>query len=50
MEKQFKVERMTNGKGESHLVVITESAIPDIVIGSVVIVNEYVYDLEKYWP
>jgi hypothetical protein len=36
--KEFEVQRLTNGRGESHLVVITEPAIEDVVIGSVVIV------------
>ncbi len=38
MEKEFKVERLTNGRGNSHLVVITDPAIEDIHIGGVVIV------------
>lgn len=38
MEKEFKVERLKNGRGHSHLVVITDPAIEDIHIGSVVIV------------
>jgi hypothetical protein len=37
-ESEFKLERLTNGMGHSHLVVITEPAIEDIHIGSVVIV------------
>jgi hypothetical protein len=36
--KEFEVKRLTNGRGESHLVVITEPAIEDIAIGTVVIV------------
>jgi hypothetical protein len=38
MEKIFEIKRLTNGRGNSHLVVITEQAIPDINIGTVVIV------------
>jgi len=38
MEKEFEVQKFTNGRGDSHLVVITEPAIADISIGSVVIV------------
>lgn len=38
MEKVFEVQRLTNGNGHSHLVVITDEAIPDHHIGSVVIV------------
>jgi len=38
MEKEFEVKRLTNGRGHSHLLVITESAIEDIEIGTVVIV------------
>lgn len=38
MEKEFEVERLQNGKGDSHLIVITEPAIEDIHIGTVVIV------------
>lgn len=38
MEKEFSVQRMTNGRGHSHLLVITEKAIEDVEIGSVVIV------------
>lgn len=38
MEKQFDVKRLTNGRGESNLLVITEDAIPDISIGTVLIV------------
>lgn len=38
MEIEFKVQRLTNGKGHSHLVVITEPAIEDIKIGTVLIV------------
>ena len=36
--KEFKVSRHRNGRGDSHLLVITEEAIPDIAIGTVVIV------------
>ena len=36
--KEFKVQRLTNGRGNSHLVVITEPAIEDVEIGSVLIV------------
>jgi len=36
--KEFEVKRLTNGRGNSHLVVITEPAIEDISIGSVLIV------------
>ena len=38
MEKEFTVKRMTNGRGHSHLLVITEEAIPDMEIGTVVII------------
>lgn len=38
MEKEFEVTRCTNGRGNSHLLVITEPAIEDIHIGTVVIV------------
>jgi hypothetical protein len=38
MEKQFSVQRMTNGRGHSHLLVITEQAIEDVEIGGVVII------------
>jgi hypothetical protein len=38
MEKEFNVTRLTNGMGHSHLVVITEPAIEDVHIGTVVIV------------
>lgn len=36
--REFKVEKLTNGMGHKHLVVITEPAIEDISIGTVVIV------------
>jgi len=36
--KEFEVKRMTNGRGESHLLVVTKPAIEDVAIGSVVIV------------
>jgi len=38
MEKEYEVERLTNRMGHSHLVVITEPAIEDVHIGTVVIV------------
>lgn len=38
MEKEFETKRLTNNRGDSHLVVITEPAIEDIHIGTVVIV------------
>lgn len=38
MEKEFEVKRLRNGRGHSHLLVITEPAIEDIEIGTVVIV------------
>ena len=38
MEKEFEVRRMKNGRGHSHLAVITEPAITDVSIGTVVIV------------
>jgi len=38
MEKEFKIVRLKNGRGNSHLVVVTEEAIADIHIGTVVIV------------
>jgi hypothetical protein len=37
-ESEFNVERLKNNSGHSHLVVITDRAIPDINIGSVVVV------------
>lgn len=38
MEKEFEVKKLTNGHGHKHLVVITEEAVPDMEIGTVVIV------------
>lgn len=38
MEKEFEVIRLKNGNGQSHLVVITELALVDVPIGTVVIV------------
>lgn len=38
MEKEFEVQKFTNGRGDKHLVVITKPAIADISIGYVVIV------------
>lgn len=38
MEKEFKVERVTNGMGHSNLLVIVESAVPDIAIGTAIII------------
>jgi len=38
MEKEFEVIRYTNGMGHSHLLVITEPAIEDVHIGTVVII------------
>jgi hypothetical protein len=38
MTKEFEIKRLTNGRGNSHLVVITEQAVEDIHIGTVVIV------------
>ncbi len=38
MEKEFDVQRMSNGRGNSHLVIVTEQAIPDIHIGTIAIV------------
>ena len=38
MEKEFEVKKLTNGRGNKHLVVITKPAITDISIGTVVIV------------
>ena len=38
MEKEFKVKKLTNGMGHKHLVVVTDEAISDIHIGTVVIV------------
>jgi hypothetical protein len=38
LEKEFKVQRLKNGRGHSHLVVITEPAIEDVNIGTVVII------------
>ena len=37
-KKEFKIEKLTNGMGHKHLVVITEPAIEDVHIGTVVIV------------
>ncbi len=37
-EKEFAVQRLINGNGRSHLVVITEPAIEDVHIGTVLIV------------
>lgn len=36
--KEFEVRRLTNGYGHSHLVVITDEAVPDMHIGTVVII------------
>lgn len=38
LEKEFEVQKLTNGRGHKHLVVITESAIEDIHIGTIIIV------------
>lgn len=38
MEKEFEVQKLTNGRGNKHLVVITKPAIVDISIGTVVII------------
>lgn len=38
MEKIFDVIRAKNGRGDSNLLVITEEAIPDLSIGTVLIV------------
>lgn len=38
IEKEFKVQRMSNGMGHSHLLVITEEAVEDMEIGTVVII------------
>ena len=38
MEKEFDVIRQTNGRGNSHLLVITDLAVEDVYIGTVVIV------------
>ncbi len=38
MEKEFEVKKMTNYAGNKHFVVITEPAIEDIEIGTVIIV------------
>lgn len=38
MEKEFELKEFTNGYGHKHLVVITEEAVPDMEIGTVVIV------------
>ncbi|KKN79747.1 hypothetical protein LCGC14_0337690 [marine sediment metagenome] len=38
IEKEFAVQRLENGRGNSHLVAIIEPAIEDVHIGSVVIV------------
>lgn len=37
-EKEFEVKRLINGRGHSHLVVITEEALEDVHIGTVVII------------
>ncbi len=36
--KEFQVKRLKNGRGDSHLIVVTDPAIEDIKIGTVVIV------------
>jgi len=38
MEKEFKVERISNGRGHSNLLAIIEEAIPDVSMGSAIIV------------
>lgn len=38
MEKEFEVTRCKNGRGDNHLLVITEPAIEDVHIGTVVII------------
>lgn len=38
LEKEYKVKRLKNGRGHSHLVVITEPAIEDVKIGTAVII------------
>lgn len=38
MEKEFPVTQMTNGRGHRHFLAITEPAIEDISLGSVVII------------
>jgi hypothetical protein len=38
MEKEFEVQKLTNGRGNKHLVAIIEPAIEDIFIGTVVII------------
>ena len=38
MEKEFDVIRQTNGRGNSHLLVITDFAVEDVYIGTVVII------------
>lgn len=37
-EKEFDVQRLTNGLGHKHMVVVLDEAIPDIHIGTVLIV------------
>lgn len=37
-QREFPVKRLKNGHGHTHLVVITEEAIPDIAIGNIFIV------------
>lgn len=36
--REFKVKMLTNGRGHKHLVVVTDEAIEDIHIGTVIIV------------
>lgn len=38
MEKEFEVQKLTNGMGHRHLVVILDEAVADVHIGSVLIV------------
>jgi len=38
MEAEFDIIRATNGRGDSNLIAVTEPAIPDISIGTIVII------------
>ena len=38
MEKEFKIFRSTNGRGHNNLLAIVEECVPDIYIGTVIIV------------
>lgn len=38
MEKEFEIKKLTNGRGDSHFLVVTEESVEDQHIGTVVIV------------